>query len=83
MEDNTLFFSTSNEVFLGFGKGIGKNILDQNRFFAGLGWQLTKRHNVQLGYMNQFVVKANGIQMERNHLIQVAWVYSVDFQKKN
>jgi hypothetical protein len=83
MEDNTLFFSTSNEVFLGFGKGIGKNILDQNRFFAGLGWQFTKRHNVQLGYMNQFVVKANGIQMERNHLIQVAWVYSFDFQKKN
>jgi len=29
-KDNTLFLGAYNEVFIGFGSGIGKNIFDQN-----------------------------------------------------
>jgi len=82
MEDNTLFFSAYEEVFLGFGKGIGKNILDQNRLFFGLGWRFNKQFNLQAGYLNQFIVKSDGINMERNHQFQAAVTYNFDFTKK-
>ena len=37
LEENTLFLNVNNEVFIGFGKGITKNVFDQNRFNAALG----------------------------------------------
>jgi hypothetical protein len=80
---NTLFLSWYDEPFLGFGRGIGKNILDQNRFYAALGWQLNAAGNIQVGYMNQFVVKPDGLRMERNHTLQVAATYNLDFRKKS
>jgi hypothetical protein len=83
MTDNTLFFSTYDEVFLGFGKGIGKNILDQNRLFAALGWKFNAQSNVQLGYLNQIIVKTNGVDLERNHNLQLSWTYNLDFRKND
>jgi len=81
MEDNTLFISLYDEVFLGFGSGIGKNILDQNRLYSALGWRFSKQINVQVGYLNQFVVKSDGFRMERNHTLQAAVTYNLDFSK--
>ncbi|MFT6946178.1 MAG: hypothetical protein ACJARP_000589 [Vicingaceae bacterium] len=82
MEDNTLFIGLYNEVFLGFGSGIGKNILDQNRLYTALGWRFSKQMNVQIGYLNQFVVKADGFRMERNHTLQAAVTYNLNFSKR-
>ena len=79
LSDNTLFLSVYDEPFLGFGKGIGKNILDQNRLYAALGWRFNKNFNVQLGYLNQYVVKADGINAERNHTLQLGLTYNLDF----
>ena len=80
-EDNTLFMSVSDEVFLGFGKGIGKNVLDQNRFYAGLGWRFTKNLQFQLGYLNQFIIKSDGVHIERNHTLQASLTLQADFSK--
>ena len=82
MLDNTLFLNVNNELFLGFGKGIGKNILDQNRMNFALGWRFNKDFNVQVGYLNQFVVKADGIKAERNHTLLISTVYNIDFTKR-
>jgi hypothetical protein len=82
MSDKTLFLNVNNEVFLGFGSGIGKNIMDQNRFIAALGWRFSKDFNVQLGYLNQFVVKTDGLKMERNHTLWISTTYNLDFTKK-
>jgi hypothetical protein len=82
MEDKTYFLSFYDEVFLGFGKGIGKNIMDQNRLSCTFGYKLDKRLTIQAGYLNQFVVKSNAIDMERNHTIQLALTYNHDFRKK-
>jgi hypothetical protein len=82
MTDKTLFLNVNNEVFLGFGSGIGKNIMDQNRFIAALGWRFSKDFNVQLGYLNQFVVKTDGLKMERNHTLWISSTYNLDFTKK-
>ena len=76
-----LFMNVNDEVFLGFGKGIGKNILDQNRFIAAVGYKFSPNLNVQMGYLNQFVIKANGVQMERNHTLWTSIVYNLDFSK--
>ena len=82
MVDKTLFLNVNDEVFLGFGSGIGKNIMDQNRFIAALGWRFDKNFNVQIGYLNQFVVKADGLKMERNHTLWISTSYNWDFTKK-
>lgn len=82
MTDNTLFLSLYDEVFLGFGKGIGKNVLDQNRLYAALGWRFNKNFNVQLGYLNQFVIKSDGVKCERNHTIQIGVTYNLDVRKQ-
>lgn len=82
MADNTLFFAAYDEPFLGFGKGIAKNILDQNRLYAALGWRFNAACNIQLGYLNQYIVKKDGIQAERNHTLQAAITYNLDFRKK-
>ena len=74
------FINMNDEVFLGFGKGIGKNILDQNRFITALGYQFNNDFNIQLGYLNQFVIKADGMHMERNHTIWSCVVYNLDFK---
>ncbi len=73
--------NVNDEVFLGFGKDIGKNILDQNRFITAVGYQFSPNFNFQMGYLNQFVVKSNGIQMERNHTFWTSIVYNIDFSK--
>lgn len=82
MADNTLFMNVNDEVFLGFGSGIGKNIMDQNRFIAALGWRFDKNFNVQVGYLNQFVVKTDGLKMERNNTLWISTTYNLDFTKK-
>lgn len=82
MSDNTLFLNLNDEPFIGFGKGIGKNILDQNRFNAALGWRFNKDFNVQVGYLNQYIAKSDGIKMERNHTLLISTVYNLDFTNK-
>ena len=81
MKDNTLFLSIYDEPFLGFGKGIGKNILDQNRLYGALGWRFNNEINVQLGYLNQYIVKTDGINAERNHTLQLSMTYNLNFSK--
>jgi hypothetical protein len=78
--DNTLFLALYDEPFLGFGKGIGKNILDQNRLYFALGWRFNKDLNVQIGYLNQYIVKSDGVKAERNHTLQIGLTYNVDFR---
>ena len=82
LSDNTLFLAAYDEPFLGFGKGIAYNVLDQNRLYFALGWRFNKNCNVQLGYLNQYIVKKDGIQAERNHTLQVGVTYNLDFTKK-
>lgn len=83
LDNNTLFLSVYDEPFLGFGVGIGKNILDQNRLYIALGWRFTKDFNVQLGYLNQYIVKSNGVDQEKNHTLQIGLTYNLDFRKAN
>jgi hypothetical protein len=81
MANNTLFLNVNDELFVGVGKGIAKNPIDQNRFIAALGWRFNAQTNIQVGYLNQFVIKSNAMDMERNHSLWVSMVYNLDCTK--
>lgn len=81
LKDNTLFLGLYDEIFLGFGPHIGRNVLDQNRAYVALGWRFNKNFNVQAGYLNQYVIKTDGDHAERNHTLQLAVQYNIDLRK--
>ena len=81
MEDNTIFISASDEIFLGFGKGVAKNVMDQNRMYAGIGYRFNQAINLQMGYLNQYIVKSDGVHIERNHTVQMGVVYNLLFKR--
>ncbi|MCZ8020763.1 MAG: DUF2490 domain-containing protein [Cyclobacteriaceae bacterium] len=75
------FVTVSNEVFIGFGKNVAKNIVDQNRLAVTLGYTYKTHGNIQLGYMNQTVIKRDGVKQEQNSTITLALTYNIDFRK--
>lgn len=80
MMDKTVFLAFYDEAFIGFGKGIQKNVLDQNRLYAAVGYRFSQHQNLQIGYLNQYIIKADGIQAERNHNIQIGYTYNWDLR---
>lgn len=83
MEKGTIFASVYDEVFLQFGQNFGSNYLDQNRLFGAIGYVFSSNANIQIGYLNHFVVKSNGLDAENNHTFQMALTYNFDFRKKD
>lgn len=65
-----LFALVTDEIFIAFGKNVDKNIFDQNRIFAGMGFLYNNKVSVSLGYLNQFIIKSSGTKAENNHTIQ-------------
>jgi Protein of unknown function (DUF2490) len=72
-----LFALVIDELFIAFGKNVDKNIFDQNRIYGGFGLNFNNKISVSLGYMNQFIFKANGINAESNHTIQLGLTLSL------
>ncbi|MEY2924189.1 MAG: hypothetical protein RLZZ337_737 [Bacteroidota bacterium] len=82
MQDNTWFISANDEIFVGMGENQGKNVFEQNRIYGALGYRFDKDFNLQLGYMNQKLIKADTIHVENNHTLMVGAVYNLDFSHK-
>ncbi|HEY9008138.1 DUF2490 domain-containing protein [Ohtaekwangia sp.] len=78
----TLFAAITNEVFLNFGGNIVYNTFDQNRFFAGMGYQFSPHLNAQLGYMNVYQQEASGNSYISTHAIRLFVFHNLDFRKK-
>jgi hypothetical protein len=77
----TPFIALMNEVFLNFGDRITYNTFDQNRFFAGLGYQFTSHLNAQLGYMNVYQQEASGHNYWSTNAIRFFVFHSLDLRK--
>ena len=78
----TPFVAIMNEVFLNFGKNVVYNTFDQNRFFAGVGYQFTSHLNAQLGYMNVYQQEASGSSYFSSNVIRLFVFHSLDFRNK-
>jgi hypothetical protein len=79
----TPFAVVMNEVFLNFGGKIVYNTFDQNRFFAGIGYQFTTHLNAQLGYMNIYQQEATGNSYISTNTIRLFVFHNLDLRTKS
>ena len=73
----TVFASFYDEVFVEWGKVVVHHV-DQNRAFAGLGYQVNKKLTMTGGFLYHMLVKLNGVQQENNLGVQVNATYNFD-----
>jgi hypothetical protein len=78
----TLSLVLNDEVHLNFGKEIVYNYFDQNRFFAGINYHLSKHDNIQFGYMNLFQQLTAGNQYRNIHALRLFYLQNIDWRKK-
>jgi hypothetical protein len=83
MLPGTPFVSVINEIFINAGQQINYNYFDQNRFFAGLGYQFSPKLNVQLGYSNVFLQTSQGGRFYNNHVIRCFVFHNFNFVKQD
>lgn len=72
-----LFISVNDEIMLNF-KPEPAQIFDRNRFYAGLGYQVSPKLNIQLGYMNQFANVSFSSRGHVDHIVQFSVAYNMD-----
>lgn len=82
MVAKTPFLFFNNEVFVNFGKEITYNYFDQNRAFAGIGYQFTNHLNAQLGYMYVFQQRPAGDEYLHINAIRFFVFHNLDFRKE-
>jgi hypothetical protein len=82
IEDRSCYLSFYDELFINFGENVGYNILDQNRAYVALGYKIPKLGRLELGYMNQLIVRSDGIKIEQNHTFQLGLISTMEFRKK-
>lgn len=82
VEPKTPFVFASDEVFINFGKNITYNYFDQNRAFAGFGYQFTRHLNAQLGYMYIFQQLPEGNKYIHTNAIRLFVFHNLDLRKK-
>jgi hypothetical protein len=71
------FFASYNEVMLNF-RSNHSEIYDRNRLYFALGYQVSPKLNFQIGYLNQLAQQNMFINLETNHLFQIAISYNMD-----
>ncbi|MEO7997978.1 MAG: DUF2490 domain-containing protein [Gemmatimonadaceae bacterium] len=76
------YITAYNELFVSFGRIVRYNVFDQNRAFAGVGYQWSPKLRAELGYLNQFVLRGNGTDAERNHTLLLAFSSEAPLYRK-
>lgn len=76
-----LQFLLNDEIMVNFGKKIVYNHFDQNRFFAGLVYQVNAHAQLHGGYMNLYQQLASGNQFRNQHTIRVFYFHNFDLRK--
>ena len=77
---HTPFLFFSNELFINFGKHVVYNYFDQNRFFAGVGYQFTSHLNAHVGYMNVFQQLPAGNKYVNTDAVRLFVFHNLDFR---
>lgn len=63
----------NNELFLHLGQAARHHPLDQNRFYVGILWRFHRFTSLQIGYMNQYIIRPS--RHLRNHTLQISLGY--------
>ena len=72
----------NDELHISFGKEVVYNYFDQNRFFLGVKYQLSKSSNIQVGYTNVFQQLAAGNRYRSMNGARVFFFQNFDLRKK-
>ena len=68
IEKDALYLAFYNEIFINGERNIGNDrkvgVFDRNRFYAGLGYGITSKMRIQLGFMNQSTENAGRDQLQ-------------------
>jgi hypothetical protein len=85
----TYYAVASGEIFLRTGKNVNNNnLLDQIRFYGGLGYKFSDNMRVELGYMNMIAYRFNNIAKNNIEVNNILWLrfmvenFNKVFQKK-
>ncbi len=83
IQPKSFFVGGMNEFFYSWGKDVSTYELDQNRFFTGVGYQISKDFYVWPGFFYQYLLRGNGAIQENNVGFLVWVAYNFDFSKKS
>ena len=72
-----LFVAVNSELMLNF-RSTPSRIFDRNRFFSGIGYQVSPKMNFQLGYLNQFSQVGGASKAQIDHVLQFSVSYNMD-----
>lgn len=76
----TLSLVANNELFINLGRYVKYNVFDQNRFFAGIAYQLNKSNTLQLGYMTIFQQTPRGDLYYHSNCLRLFYLHNFDFR---
>jgi len=71
------FVALNDELMINFSNDPTR-LFDRNRFFAGIGFQVSPKLNFQLGYMNQFAQVGWKTNAHIDHILQFGISYNMD-----
>lgn len=80
INEKVFYFTLYDEWFINFGKNVGFNIFDQNRAYVAFGYALSNSTRIELGYLNQLIVKSDGVKIENNHTLQLGLFSSCNIE---
>lgn len=85
LESQEWYLNFFDELFMGFGKNVGRNIFNQNRISGGFGYQFQDNFQVELNYLYQITQHAepeplsgNGV-FEYNQGFRLGVIYNLNF----
>ena len=71
VDASRFYLSLYNEFFFKFGSHGGPRAFDQNRAYAALGINLKGKNQLEIGYLDRYSPRDNGI-VQREHSLQVS-----------
>lgn len=81
-KDRTLLtLAIAQGIFINHGKEVKKNIFGQNRAYGGIQLSLGKASSLDIGYLNQYIIKGNQ-SIENNHTLYVEFTQKLDFRRR-
>ena len=70
------YVTAYDELLKSVGPHASRNVVDQNRAYAGVGVRWSRALRGELGYVNQRIVRANGQQLEHAHVVQLSLAFT-------
>ncbi len=82
-EKGGLTYVLNDELMINFGDEIVYNYFDQNRFFTGFNYFLSKNNSIQFGYLNVFQQLSSGNKYKIINGARIYFFQNLDLRKKS